>query len=67
MIAYEPLTKKITDENGNQMVVCRFHGTDKCRDIHTPNQCISCPMLAKMIIQLNAFEEVYMEETNNDE
>lgn len=62
MHTYLPLTKKIVDEKGHQMVVCQLYGTEKCREIHISNNCINCPMIAKMMLQLNAFEEVYMEE-----
>lgn len=66
MTTYEPLTKKIIDENGNPMVVCRLYGTEKCRNIHTPNPCAGCPMVAKIMAQLNVFEEVYMEIDDDD-
>ena len=42
-MSYEPLTKKIIDDKGNPMVVCRLHGTDECH-IHKPNGCNNCPM-----------------------
>ena len=57
---YEPLTKKITDGDGNQMVVCRLHCTDECH-IHKPNGCSNCPMFQAILTQLNTFEEIYME------
>lgn len=59
---YEPLTKKIIDENGQQIVACRYYGTDKCREIHKkPNECNYCPMMEAMLNQLNVFEEIYLE------
>lgn len=61
MTTYEPLTKKIIDADGNELVVCAYYGTEKCRDIHK-NECNSCPMMAAFIKQLNAFEEVYLDE-----
>lgn len=65
-MSYEPLTKKITDEQGRGFVVCRYYDTDMCRKIHTPNNCIKCPMLQMMLIQLNAFEEIMMEGDDNN-
>jgi len=68
MTTYKPFTKTINDEHGNQMVVCELYGTNECRNIHTPNKgCANCPMIAAMINQLHAFEEIYMQEqTEND-
>lgn len=60
---YEPLTKKIIDKKGNQMVVCRLFGTNECL-IHKPIGCNNCPMFKAILAQLNTFEEIYME---NDE
>ncbi len=62
---YKPLTKIITDEKGNQMIACRYYGTEECRKIHTPNRCSDCPVLAAILNQLHVFEEIYMEETQN--
>ena len=59
-MSYEPLTKKIIDDKGNPMVVCRLHGTDECH-IHKPNGCNNCPMFQAILTQLNTFEEIYME------
>lgn len=64
-MSYEPLTKKITDANGNKKVVCRLHGTEKCQ-IHKPDCCINCPVLQAILIQLNTFEEIYMEGDNDE-
>lgn len=61
MTTYEPLTKKIIGENGQQIVVCRYYGTDTCRNIHTPNECNHCPMMTAILKQLNIFEEVYLD------
>lgn len=61
MTTYKPLTKKIIGENGQQIVVCRYYGTDMCRKIHTPNECNCCPMIAAILEQLNIFEEVYLD------
>lgn len=66
-MSYTPLTKKIITDDGTEMVVCRFCGTDKCRKIHSSQQCVSCPMLSTMLIQLNAFEEIYAEVNNETE
>lgn len=63
MSTYTQLTKKLTDENNNQMVVCSQHGTEKCH-IHTPSGCTNCPVFQAILRQLNAFEEVYMEVVN---
>ncbi len=60
---YKPLTKKIIDENGQQIVVCRYYGTDQCLKIHTTPQCTYCPMMTAIVEQLNAFEEVYLDES----
>ena len=59
---YEPLTRTIMNESGQLVAVCKFYGTEQCRMIHkTPNDCnIRCPMIAAIIEQLNAFEEVYL-------
>lgn len=59
MITYKQLTKKVTDANGNQMIVCRFHGTEECQ-IHKPNGCNNCQMFNAIINQLNIFEEIYI-------
>ena len=56
-MSYEPLTKKITDDKGNQVVVCRLHGTNECL-IHKPNGCSNCPIFQAMLTQLNTFEEI---------
>lgn len=61
MSKYEPLTKKITDDKGKQLVVCRLYGTNECH-IHKPNGCNNCPMITAIITQLNAFEEIYQED-----
>lgn len=63
---YEPLTKKIIDKKGQQIVVCRYYGTSKCREIHTaPDKCNCCPMMAAILEQLNVFEEIYLEGGQN--
>lgn len=59
---YEPLTKIILDSNGREVVVCRYYGTATCRNIHKNTGCANCPMIAAILNQLNAFEEVYMDE-----
>lgn len=59
---YKPLTKKITINN-QECVVCSLYGTGKCK-IHT-NQidgCANCPVIAAILNQLNAFEEIYAAE-----
>ncbi len=63
-MSYEPLTKKITDDKGNQMVVCRLNGTNKCL-IHKPNGCSNCPIFQAILTQLNIFEEIYLESDND--
>ena len=65
MATYQPLTKIIIDEKGNQMVTCRYYGTEECRKIHTPSRCSDCPMLAAIFNQLRVFEEIYTEEANS--
>ncbi len=60
-MSYEPLTKKVTDDKGNQMVVCRLYGTNECQ-IHKPNGCNNCPMFRAILTQLNTFEEIYLED-----
>jgi hypothetical protein len=65
---YKPLTKKIIDNKGQQIVVCQYYGTKKCREIHNaPNECNSCPMIAAILSQLNVFEEIYLENTTEEE
>lgn len=60
MDTYEPLTKLQTDDNGNQMVVCRWQGTEQCQ-IHKPGGCSNCPIFKAILKTLNAFEDVYKE------
>ena len=61
MTNYIPLTKIITDENGNQSVACSFVGTEMCRELHNAG-CMKCPVFAAILKQLNTFESVYLEE-----
>lgn len=63
MSTYEPLTKKVIDNTGNQIVFCRLHGTNECL-IHKPSGCYNCPIFRAILTQLNIFEEVYLEGTN---
>ena len=63
---YTPLTKKITDANGNEIAVCRFSGTEKCSALNTSHQCANCPMFANIITMLNTFEEIYLQGESND-
>lgn len=58
---YQPLTKIITDELGNQSVACALLDTKDCQKLHK-NGCATCPMLAAMMNQLHTFEEIYMED-----
>lgn len=60
MSEYQPLTKKVTDNKGSEIAVCRYYGTESCRKIHTPNGCESCPIMRVIFEQLNAFEEIYL-------
>lgn len=63
MTTYKPLTKKIINDDGQEIVVCKYYGNeDICRKIHNPDGCNSCPMLMAIMKQLNVFEEVYMDE-----
>lgn len=66
-MAYEPLTKIETDENGKQRAVCRFAGTSECRSIHTPNGCCGCPVLQAAFQMLNTFEQIYLSEDKDEE
>lgn len=59
-MSYEPLTKIIADDKGNQIVACRLDGTNECL-IHKPNGCTNCPMFKAILTQLNTFEGIYME------
>lgn len=65
MTTYQPLTKRITDTEGNETVVCRFYGTAECQKIHN-SKCNNCPMLSIILKQLNAFEEVYLESLQSE-
>ncbi len=57
MTKYTSLTKKIKDENGNDIVVCKYYGTDECRNIHKLNECPhSCPVIGIMLETLNMLE-----------
>jgi len=60
MEKYQPLTKVITDAKGNEIVTCQLLGTEKCQQIHKPNGCNSCPMLAAILNQLHVFETIYL-------
>lgn len=60
MIIVKGLTKKLTDENGDQIGACSQQGTDKCQ-IHTPKGCTNCPILRTILTQLNAYEELFEE------
>lgn len=64
MAQYKKLTKKITDDEGNNVAVCSFYGTEQCQQVHTSQFCPTCPMLQVFLEQLNAFEEVYAEVEN---
>lgn len=61
---YIPITKKIKDESGRDVVVCKYYGTDVCRKIHH-NECGECAMVSFIMQQLNAFEEAYCSEGDN--
>lgn len=63
-IAYIPLTKIVVNENNEEMAVCRFYGTDKCRTIHSECDCSSCSFHQSMMIQFNALEEWYASKYN---
>lgn len=62
---YEPLTKKVSDIDGNVKIVCRYCGTSTCH-IHKPSGCSSCPVFNAILTQLNMFEEIYQEEDDED-
>lgn len=64
---YERLTKRIVDEHGKSLAVCRYFGTDMCQTIHTSQNCLYCPMLQCLLEQLCVFEDVYTEEDNANE
>ena len=64
MINYEPLTK-VASDNSN-VVECRLHGTEECH-IHMSNGCYNCPVFKAILLQLNTFENIYMEEENEGE
>lgn len=60
---YKPLTKKITNEDGTEHIVCAFKGTKEC-PIHTDsNKCLGvCSnMLNAILEQLHVFEYIYIE------
>lgn len=59
-MSYEPLTKIITDENGEKTAVCRLYGTNECL-IHKPIGCFNCPVFKAIVTQLNTFEQIYLE------
>lgn len=65
MTTYTPLTKKIKDSNGEEIVVCSYYNTEKCCNIHKNKSCVDCPMISAFLIQLNAFEEIYKEGEND--
>ncbi len=67
MITYQPLTKIATDEKGNQMVDCLLHGTEECQNIHMPNGCRNCPIFVAILKQLNTFEEIYLQEDEEND
>lgn len=68
MITYKPLTKKIINQDGQQVVVCKYYGTDECRKIHKNSDgCNGCPMMAAVLNQLNVFEEIYLEEGDKND
>ncbi len=60
-IIYQPLTTTKQNADGSQEAVCRFHGTEQCRAIHTPLGCTTCPVFKAILAQLNAFEQIYLE------
>ncbi len=62
MTDYEPLTKTVRNQNGDEDVVCRFAGTNKCQLIHTPSGCTDCPVFKAILRMLNEFETIYIEE-----
>lgn len=56
MNGYKNLTKKEI-RNGVEEVLCKFDGTDWCQ-LHN-HDCKNCTRLKCILMQLNAFEEVY--------
>lgn len=51
---YLQLTKKEQDK-----IICKFDDTDECR-LHRHN-CKTCPIMRYILMQLNAFEETYID------
>ena len=56
---YKMLTKTTTDNAGQSEVQCAYKKSETCL-IHK-NRCNQCPVFKAILMQLNAFETVYME------
>ena len=67
MLKYTPLTKRIEksdDETGSRTVECAFADGGFCRSVH--KNCRECAVFDSILKMLNAFEEIYLEEDDDD-
>ena len=62
MDKYQPWTKIVTDNNGEEYVACAYLGTDVCRAIHNDENfnCCGCKVFEAILVQLNAFENIVL-------
>lgn len=58
---YTRLTKTISIE-GRECVTCIYYGTEMCRIHKGIPDCNHCDVLAAILNQLHAFEEIFYEE-----
>lgn len=63
---YVPITKKVIDEKNNEHVKCAFEGTSKCQ-IHNESGCTNCPVFKAILTHLNAFENIYLSDDDEEE
>ena len=61
---YKRLIKIIKDDAGAEMCACVNYDTDRCL-LHKVGGCQRCPMMAVILNQLYAFEELFCEKSDS--
>ncbi len=68
-MAYMRLTKKVTNEDGEEAVICAFYGTDRCPAIHNDSvrcEAAGCQIPKIMMQMLFEFENSLTENSEEE-